>query len=181
VYRRTLTTIRSRAFKHSYGTAILYIQAHSNEKISSSRKELVLGSLGSDTTASDSGGIASELGVSHSSDVLALTSNLELVHMLESVLDGRTVHELGVPGSEVREFTGDVEVRGEEVADGVVVILDERQISDGALVADEPEIYVRIEIEIVDPIYAPSFLAQDVVEDTKDALDFTLESNKDQM
>ena len=30
-------------------------------------------------------------------------------------------------------------------------------------------------------MYIPSFLAQDVVEDTEDALDFTLEPNKDQI
>jgi hypothetical protein len=116
---------------------------HLNEEILSGGDELVLGSLGSDTTASDSSGIASELGVSHASDMLALTSNVELVHMLEGVLDGGAVHELSMPGGEVRELAGDIEVRREEVADGVIVILDECEISDGALVADEPEIWVR--------------------------------------
>jgi len=92
--------------------------------------------------------------------MLALTSNIELIHMLEGIFDGGAVHQLRVPGGEVRELAADVEVGWKEVADGVVVVLDERKIGDGALVADEPFL-----------------LAQDIVENTEDSLDFTLEPN----
>jgi hypothetical protein len=75
--------------------------------------------------------------------MLALTSNIELIHMLEGIFDGGAVHQLRVPGGEVRELAADVEVGWKEVADGVVVVLDERKIGDGALVADEPRACIR--------------------------------------
>jgi len=90
--------------------------------------------------------------------MLALTSNINFIHMLEGILNSGTRHELTVPGGEMRELLLDIKVGGKEMADRVVVVLDEGKIGDGALVTDEPFL-----------------LAQDIVQDTKDALDLALE------
>jgi hypothetical protein len=81
--------------------------------------------------------------VRRSSNMLALTSDIELIHVLEGIFDSGAVHEFRVPGSEVRELAGDVEVGGKEVADGVVIIFDERQIGNGAFIPDEPGVCIR--------------------------------------
>jgi hypothetical protein len=63
--------------------------------------------------------------VRRSSDVLALTSDIKLIHMLEGIFDGGPVHEFRVPGSEVRELAGHIEVGGKKVVERVVVVFDE--------------------------------------------------------
>ena len=73
--------------------------------------------------------------------MLALTSNIKFIHMLEGILNSGTRHELTVPGSEMRELLLDIKVGRKEMADRVVVVLDEGKIGDGALVTDEPDIW----------------------------------------
>jgi hypothetical protein len=74
--------------------------------------------------------------------MLALTSDIEFIHMLEGILNSRTRHELTVPGSEMRELFLDIEVGRKEMMDRIVVVLDEGKIGDSALIADEPDIGV---------------------------------------
>jgi hypothetical protein len=148
------TTVRFSSFKYT----VTLFQTRRNGNISSGREKLVLRSLGGYTTAGNSSGIASELGVCRSSNVLALTSDIELIHMLEGIFDGGAVHEFRVPGSEVRELAGDVEVGGKEMADGVVVVFDEGQISDGAFVTDEPGACIRGRLRTYNPPTYQAFL-----------------------
>ncbi|CAG8536906.1 9967_t:CDS:2, partial [Acaulospora colombiana] len=122
-------------------------------------QDLILGGLGDDTTPCNTSSVTGELGVGHSIDVLALASDVQLIHELECELHSRAGHDASVPVGEVGELALDVEVDGHEVADGVVVVLDEGEIGDGALVSDQPM----------------GLLAQDVVQDAEDALDFILE------
>ena len=76
-------------------------------------------------------------------DMLTLTSNIEFVHMLEGIFDRGAVHQFGVPSGKVREFTGNVKVGGKEVTDGIVVVFDECQVGDRALITNEPASRVK--------------------------------------
>jgi len=60
------------------------------------------------------------------------------------------------------------------VADGIVVILDECQVGDRAFATDEPMSNVR-DLRLCDPVSLPGFLAQYIIKNAENALDFTLE------
>jgi hypothetical protein len=107
--------------------------------------------------------------------MLALTSDIELIHMLERIPNSGTRHELTVPGSEMRELLLDIEVAGKEMSDRIIVVLDEGKIGDGALVANEPDIWHQQNIGRHEEDYGPFLLAQNVVQDTKNTLDLALE------
>lgn len=102
-------------------------------------QNLILSGLGSDAAASNSGGGPGKGRVGHSGNVLALTSDIELGHKLECFFDSRAREHLCVPGSEVGEFLLEVEVDGEEMVDGIVVIFDKGEISDGEFASNEPK------------------------------------------
>jgi len=125
---------------------------------SSGGSEFTLSGLGNDSTPGDSRSLAGKLGVSGSSNMLALASDVELVHVGHGILNGRAGQEPVMPSGEMRILPIDVEVGGEEIADGIVVVLDEGEVGNSAFVSDKP-----------------GLLAEDVVENAKDALDFTLE------
>jgi hypothetical protein len=109
----------------------------------SSRNKFILRGLSSDSAPGNIRSSTSKLRVRHAIYMLALTSDIALIHMLEGILNRGTRHQLTVPGSEMRELFLDIEVGGKEMADRIVVVLDEGKIGDGALISDEPDIWCQ--------------------------------------